>query len=170
MWVRVGLILSHYLILAILFGIILHRNFSCIFLFIATHLLVPPASGQNGIKSNEQASGGTLSSFPFFLGEYWFHNLFFVTDATKYWMISQKTLLKPLNHLTSDWSPLYLFVIILLINLFFWWNCVSFLLLLLLGSFFYISFSWWSFPGVRVTTSFLMSPGLFLVFWAISII
>ena len=35
---------------------------------------------------------------------------------------------------------------------------------------FHISISWWSFAGVWVTASFLKSPGLFSVFWLISII
>ena len=36
--------------------------------------------------------------------------------------------------------------------------------------FFHISFSWWSFLGVRVTESSLKSLGLFSVFWPFSII
>ena len=34
---------------------------------------------------------------------------------------------------------------------------------------FHISVSWWSFPGVRVTASLLKPPGLFSVFWPISV-
>ena len=34
---------------------------------------------------------------------------------------------------------------------------------------FHISFSWWSFTGVWVTTSLLKSPGLFSVFWPFSV-
>ena len=34
---------------------------------------------------------------------------------------------------------------------------------------FHISFTWWSFTGVWVTASLIMSPGLFSVFWPFSI-
>ena len=49
---------------------------------------------------------------------------------------------------------------------------LSLLLLLLLfipWEFFHISVSWWSFTGVWVTASLLKSPGLFSIFWLISI-
>ena len=51
-------------------------------------------------------------------------------------------------------------------------NYIRVILFLLIFSLrvFHISFSWWSFTGVRVTASLLKFPGLFSVFWPFSVV
>ena len=82
------------------------------------------------------------------------------------------------RHLKSPYiclSPHFCFLVIfvllnLILSVLFLMRLFPLLLLLLLFiRVFHISVSWWSFTGVWVRTSLLMSPGLFSVFWPFSI-